>query len=55
MNDFCKKQQLFTHFSHYPAIIALYLIRLIGKVTSFKEKTEYEEHCFNSAEAEAIR
>lgn len=55
MNDFCNLQQLFTHFSHSPVIITMYLIRVLGKVTSFKEKTEYEEHCFNSAGAEAIR
>ncbi len=33
----------------------LYLIQAIGKVTFFKEKIEYEEHCFNPSEAEAIR
>lgn len=55
IDDFSGKSRIFTHPSQITAIISLYLIRVLGKVTFFKEKIEYEEHCFNSAEAEAIR
>jgi len=55
IDDFSGKRHIFTDPSQIAVIISLYLIRLPGKVTSFKEKIEYEEHCFNSAEAEAIR
>ena len=55
IDDFSEKNRIFTHSSQTTVIMSLYLIRVLGKVTSFKEKIEYEEHCFNSAEAEAIR